>query len=165
MRMALYLAKRPMLLDYAYRMLGSREVAEEVVQEAFIRFVPPSPAESEKLPSASYLFRIVHNLALDIIRREKIECTQIGDDAPFWTRPQDEPSPEEALLHCEKVRRTIEMMAQLPEDQRTALQMHRFGNYTLEQIGVHLDVSVSTAHRLVRSALASLAMQLDSEDL
>ena len=163
MRMTLYLAKRAVLVDYASRMLGSRDVAEEVVQEAFIRFVPASVDEPAEPQSASYLFRIVHNLALDILRRKKMEDSQKGYNAPSWARPQAEPTPEEALLLCEGVRRSMDMVAELPEDQRVALEMHRFGNYTLEQIGEHLGVSVSTAHRLVRRALATIALRLDRE--
>lgn len=159
----LYLAKRTVLIDYAFRMLGSRDVAEEVVQEAFIKFVPALADKPAKSGSASYLFRIVHNLALDTLRRRKMEDSQKGHNAPSWTRPQAGPTPEEALLLREEVRRSMDMVAELPEGQRVALEMYRFGHCTLEQIAEHLDVSVSTAHRLVRRALATVALGLDRE--
>ena len=165
LRTAVYLDKRDILVEYASRMTGSREVAEEVVQEAFIRFVPKQKNKPSETRSAGYLFRIVHNLAMDILRRKKFESSQIGHDAPFWTQPQAEPSPEEALLFDEKAKRSLDLVSQLPEDQRVALEMHRFGSYTLEQVSNHLGVSIPTVHRLVRSALAKIALQLDHEDL
>lgn len=163
LRMSLYLAKRTFLVDYASRLLGSREVAEEVVQEAFLKFVPACVERPAQQRTVNYLFRIVHNLALDILRRKRRENVLYGHDAPSWIRPQSEPTPEEALLFCEGVRRSMDMMAELPEEQRVALEMHRFGNYTLEEIAEHLGVSVPTAHRLVRNALATIAFRLDGE--
>jgi RNA polymerase sigma-70 factor (ECF subfamily) len=66
-RFTLYLSNRTVLVDYAAHLLGSREIAEDVVQEAFIKFIPagtPAPADRPR----SYLFRIVHNLAVDMLR-------------------------------------------------------------------------------------------------
>lgn len=163
LRMSLYLARRTVLVAYASRMVGSHDIAEELVQEAFIRFVPDSDTRSTSQPSASYLFRIVHNLSLDFLRRRKRETETGAGSAPSWLRPPAEPTPEEALLFCEGVRRSMAIVAKLPEDQRVALEMHRFGDYTLEEIAEHLGISAATAHRLVRTALATITLGLDCE--
>ncbi|MGV6874155.1 RNA polymerase sigma factor [Pseudochelatococcus sp. B33] len=162
-RVSLYLDQRAVLVAYASRMVGSRDIAEEVVQEAFIRFVPGSAGSSADQRPASYLFRIVHNLALDFLRRRKRENAGAAENAPSWTRPQAEPTPEEALLFCEGVQRSMALVAELPEDQRVALEMHRFGNYTLDEIAAHLGVSTATVHRLIRTALATITLGLDCE--
>lgn len=161
LRFNLYLSHRPSLIDYAARMLGSREAAEDIVQEAYIRFVP---ATSDGEPRhKSYLFRVVHNLAVDMLRRKKLEYQRKKFDAPSWAVPQPMPTPEETVLFCEGVRRTMDIIADLPQNQRIALEMHRFGGYSPEQIAAHLGVSVPTVYRLVQTAVATITMQLTQD--
>lgn len=59
----LYLAHRGELLDYASKIVGDRSQAEDVVQEAYLRFDPAAAERSLSAP-LSYLFRIVRNLSL-----------------------------------------------------------------------------------------------------
>lgn len=163
LRTSLYLDKRPLLIAYASRMVGSRDIAEDLVQEAFIRFVPIAIGNPAEQSSTGYLFRIVRNLSLDFLRRKKREAAAKSESAPPWTRPQAEPTPEETLLFCEGVKRSIAMLDKLPENQRIALEMHRFGDCTLDEIAECLGVSIATAHRLVRTALVTITLALDGE--
>lgn len=55
-RYLIYLAHRTALINYATPILGSREDAEDIVQEAFVKFVPQNAVPTEA--SKSYLFRI-----------------------------------------------------------------------------------------------------------
>ncbi|MCL6705963.1 RNA polymerase sigma factor [Pseudomonas sp. R2.Fl] len=162
-RFDLYLLNRPVLIDYACRLLGSREAAEDIVQEAFLRFVPASPESASKPPPRAYLFRVVHNLAIDLLRRRKLERRQAEADAPDWVVPQALPTPEESVLFCEGMRRAMDMIANLPEKQRIALEMVRFGGYSVEQVSVHLGVSVRTAYRLVEEAMATITIAVRQE--
>ena len=52
----------------------------------------------------------------------------------------------------------------MPENSRRALEMHRFGGCTLAEIAGHLNVSLTTAHRLLRDALVRLAREVDNPD-
>src|SRR3546814_11129897 len=56
------------LLDYASKIVGDRSHAEDVVQEAYLRFDAATAERSIGEP-LSYLFRIVRNLSLDLRRR------------------------------------------------------------------------------------------------
>ncbi|MGU3495424.1 RNA polymerase sigma factor [Xanthobacteraceae bacterium A53D] len=161
LRSSLYLSYRARLMDYAAHLLGSREAAEDVVQEAFLRFVPsPTAAPAAPPPPRAYLFRIVRNLAVDVLRRRTYEKKHKGAAAPDWTAPEALPTPEESLLFCEDVRRAMDMIASLPENQRVALEMVRFGGYSVEQAAAHLGVSVPTVYRLVQTAVATITVRL-----
>ncbi|GGF63781.1 DNA-directed RNA polymerase sigma-70 factor [Azorhizobium oxalatiphilum] len=160
LRFNLYLSCRSGLMDYASRLLGSREAAEDVVQEAFLRFVPAGRTQATAPPPRAYLFRIVRNLAVDYLRRRTHETRSKGRNAPDWVEPQPLPSPEETVLFCEDVRRAMDMIAALPPNQRIALEMVRFGGYSVEQVAAHLDLSVPTIYRLVQTAVATITLRL-----
>lgn len=162
-RFALYLSQRAVLVDYASHLLGSREGAEDLVQEAFIRFVPATDDRTPAARPRAYLFRVVRNLAVDVLRRRKLEKQQEGHNAPAWAGPQPVSTPEETALFCESVRRAMDLITELPENQRIALEMHRFGEYSVEQIAAHLGVSVPTVYRLVQTAVATITMRLEQD--
>lgn len=64
--MRIYAEHRPALVDYATPIVGSRDNAEDVVQEAYFRFVPTRPPLLLGLRTpVGYLYRIVRNIALD----------------------------------------------------------------------------------------------------
>ncbi|WP_313613119.1 RNA polymerase sigma factor [Agrobacterium sp.] len=157
-RYAVYAAHRLDLIKYATPILGSREEAEDVVQEAFIKFVP----QQAEAPSAlkAYLFRVVRNLALDVRKRRRYDLRERPDDTPFWGLPQDHGSPEDHALFCDQVRQVSEILNDMPTDTRVALEMHRFGGYRMEDIAAHLGVSVATAHRLVKTGLAEFVRKM-----
>jgi len=67
---ALFASQRPRLWGLAYRMTGSAEDAEDVVQEAFARLLEAAPARPES-ELAFWLVRVATNLALDALRRRK----------------------------------------------------------------------------------------------
>jgi RNA polymerase sigma-70 factor (ECF subfamily) len=52
----------------------------------------------------------------------------------------------------------------LPDNSRKALELHRFGGFTLAEIAGQLGVSLTTAHRLLREALLALARVMDHQD-
>lgn len=78
-KLQLYLSHRAALLDYAAPIVGCRARAEDVVQEAWLRFSRQDDSADIRHP-ASYLYRIVRNLALDQTRRNATEKAQPGGD-------------------------------------------------------------------------------------
>ena len=67
-RLDLFLAHRSALIDYAQPIVGCRARAEDVVQEAYLRFAAATdrerPADDRILQPVGYLYRIVRNLAV-----------------------------------------------------------------------------------------------------
>ncbi|NWB89933.1 RNA polymerase sigma factor [Pseudomonas agarici] len=160
-RLQLYLSHRPALINYAKAVVGERTQAEDVVQDAFLRFNDRQHDPVEQ-PTA-YLYRIVRNLALDTVRRQASEKRQI-QSPPSWLRPANPLSPEQRALHSADASQIARTLAGLPEQMRIAVEMHRLGGYTLQQIAAHLGVSLSTAHRLVKEAIVHLAASLEPHD-
>jgi RNA polymerase sigma factor (sigma-70 family) len=163
-RLRLYLTHRSALVDYATSLSGgSRALAEDIVQEAFFRFVPgTADAAATADRPLSYLYRIVRNLAFDWMRRGAAEArrdrSQMVLEAPEATAP----SPEDVLQHREDLRLVAEVLAGLPPQMREAFELQRFGGLSFQQIGARIGVSPATAHRLAQAALVEIMRRLQS---
>jgi RNA polymerase sigma factor (sigma-70 family) len=152
--LALYLAHRRELVNYASGIVGNRAQAEDLVQEAWLRF--GAVAERRLLEEPiGYLYRIVRNLAVDdrrrLVREEKI----IAPDSPTAAESADGlPSPEAQAAARDELRRLKDALAILPERTRIALEMRRFGGCKLKDIAAHLGISITVAHDIVAEGIA-----------
>lgn len=161
----LYVAHRARLVRYASRIVGSRSVAEDVVQEAYLRFtVQAGGAEADPvLEPVRYLYRIVRNLALDWLRRPRHPlASEIGDDLLTGVAAAS-PTPEADTMWRQEVELMEQALASLPERTRMAFEMHRLGGYTLQAVADRLGISVTRAHQLVTDAMTRCAARLDQD--
>lgn len=150
-KLDLFIAHRSALIDYAKPILGCRARAEDVVQEAYLRFdgVPSGRTLDEPV---GFLFRIVRNLALDLSRR-------LGREGRLHIQVEsediaaDRPSPEAEALHRDQLQAVLQALDELPERTRIAVRMHRLDGCTLTQIAGHLGISVGLAHALVTDGI------------
>lgn len=155
-----FLAHRAALVDYATPITGCRARAEDVVQDAYLRFVPRAGG-GERGQSVAYLYRIVRNLALDLVRRSAMESRhQVEHSAP-WLVPGGAPDPAQAVLHGSDLELVAEVLRNLPEERRLALEMYRFGGYRLKDIALRLGVSSPTVHRMIRDAMLEVTRRLE----
>jgi RNA polymerase sigma factor (sigma-70 family) len=159
--LALFMAHRRQLIKYASGFLNDRNWAEDLVQEAFLRFDATMGAKLLDEPIA-YLYRIVRNLALDGHRQRAREARYMVSDTGIAvdSLADDRPSPEAEALHRDQLRVLQAALAELPERTRLALEMHRFGGYKLRQIAERLGISNALAHSLVAEAVEHCRQRL-----
>lgn len=146
----LFVEHRAALVEYAARIVGSRAQAEDVVQEAWLRFDSATNGRFLDDP-LSYLYRIVRNIALDGHRKVARERRHIvaSVDRTVEERPSAQPSPETHSLHREQLWLVREALAELPERTRTALRLYRLEGRPLKDVAQHLGISIGLAHKLV----------------
>jgi RNA polymerase sigma factor, sigma-70 family len=151
---SLYIAHRRDLVNYANGIVGDRSQAEDVVQEAFLRFRGVASARLLEEP-LSYLYRIVRNLAFDGRRRLTLEERHFkaGFEGVAEEIAEDKPSPEAEAIARDELQRVLAAMDELPERTRIALEMHRFGGLKMREIAEHLGISVSMAQILVMKGI------------
>ncbi len=165
--LSLYLAHRASLVDYAAPIVGCRARAEDIVQDAYLRF--SAAVERDRAPGESivqpvgYLYRTVRNLALNWVRRQVSEGGT-SDPAALETLPSVTPTPEHEALYRDELRVVGQALAELPERTRRAFEMHRLGGRTLQQVAAALGISVGLAHQLVRDAMTHCADRLGEGD-
>jgi RNA polymerase sigma factor (sigma-70 family) len=159
--LALYLQHRGSLVNYANGIVRDRAGAEDVVQEAYLRFSSASSDERPISSPVSYLYRIVRNLSLDWVTSE----TAATGRAPTLEQvPQEGPTAEDVLHYRNELRRLADALAELPERTRIAFTLYRLEGCTLQQVGDRLGVSVVRAHQLVKDAMLHAARRLDGMD-
>jgi RNA polymerase sigma-70 factor (ECF subfamily) len=160
-----YLAHRDALVQYAKAIIGDATRAEDVVQEAYIRFSTASGKVAERgqpiVHPLGYLYGIVRNLALDWVRRASRDATPSSlDSNEIAAVASDTPTAETVLLHRDELRVLAEALAELPERTRLAFNMSRLEGHSLQEVAERLGVSVSRAHQMVRTAMIHGARRL-----
>lgn len=150
----LFMANRAALVEYASGIIGNRAHAEDLVQEAWLRFDAAADSRLLHEPLA-YLYRIVRNLAVDGRRRLGRENQVIasGLEVIADVAPDSQPSAETVLLYKDEYALVMAAIAELPERTRIAVEMHRFGGRKLKEIAAHLGISVPMAHVLVSEGI------------
>ncbi|MCH6255362.1 sigma-70 family RNA polymerase sigma factor [Puniceicoccaceae bacterium K14] len=149
--LALYIAHRKALVNYASSIASDSIQAEDIVQEAYIRFDEVMALETPVNPVA-YFYRIVRNLALDFKRRSGFESQLFPNDVDNQVNKMavNFPSPQSSAETNDALQKVL---GELPERTRMALEMHRLGGFKLKEIAEHLDISSSMAHLLVKEGI------------
>ncbi|MTI08710.1 RNA polymerase sigma factor, partial [Curvivirga aplysinae] len=150
----IYTVHRNELVGYAKKILDDEAHAEDVVQEAYFRFVQAAEKTILSEPLA-YLYRIVRNLCYDLQRQLKRDQHRKGNSADLALEQLAElrPSAEREIIAKQELEYLSRLLGELTDKQRIAFEMHRFGNHTFKEIALHLDVSIGTAHQLVVQAI------------
>lgn len=159
-----FLTHRRALIDYATPITGNRAHAEEIVQDAFLKLRSKQNEITEVKQTVGYLYQIVRNLAIDFVRRSNLECRHQESDNVTWLHPAASPNPAELNEHRAKLAQVVSALDSLPKKERIAIEMHRVGGYTLQEISQCLDISVPTLHRMIRNAMVKLAAQMQDEE-
>ena len=150
--LTVYIEHRDDLLKYANKFLRDRAVAEDVVQEAWIRLSARDGNGEDIAHPRSYLYSIVRNLALDWMRRGPRETTVPAGTPPWASVPDPAPSSETVVLQRDEMRVLLEAVAELPEKVQAAFRLYRLEEKTLQEVAALLNVSVARAHQMVREA-------------
>lgn len=157
--LAVFISHRGELVNYASRLLGDRARAEDVVQEAYIRFNSAASGSILEEPLA-YLYRIVRNLAFDSTRRTSAEARRDKAHELSLAEAPGVPSPEDTALYRDELRRVRDALDELPEGQRRAFELHRLGELTFQEIAGRLGVSTATAARWTQQAHLHITKRL-----
>ncbi len=136
---------RPRLRRLAYRMLGSLAEAEDVVQEAWIRWQGVDASEVRE--PAAYLSRTVTRLCLDAMKSARARReTYVGNWLP---EPMIEPEPEERGLPLDELTLTLMMaLERLSPLERAAFLLHDVFEVPLHEVATTLDRDAAAVRQL-----------------
>lgn len=147
----------PALILFARQWTATHADAEDIVQEAFVRFWRSRPGVDD--PEA-FLFACVRRCALDAQRTQSRRTRRERAVA----RPEDE-TLFDPCVDNERRDLVETALARLPDEQREVLVMKTWGGLTFPQIAEALQISVNTAASRYRYALARLRGQLAKEPI
>lgn len=144
--LACYLSHRGQLLHYAGRIIGDTSLAEDLVQEAWLRCHgarPDSPL--------NFLYRVIRNLALDRRRQAVREDRHFirMDDGAIQAIAADIPGSEAEAASRQELARLMAALNDLPEITQQAIILYRFDGLKLREIAQILDLSTARVHGLI----------------
>lgn len=150
------------MLNVAHRMTGSKEEAEDILQESFIDAFTRLNTFRFEASFGSWLKRIVVNKTINRYRMRKLELTFIEsyDFIQIPDKDEEEDYPEH--LTVEKVKSA---MNALPEGARIIFNLYLFEGYQHAQIAEALNISVSTSKTQYRYAKLKIKEYLKEVEL
>lgn len=139
----------------ARRLLNDKELAEEILQEVFLRlWNTPERFDPERGSLRSYLLAQTHGRSVDLLRSETARRRREERDARESPVFGDDIEREVIdLTVSEKVK---EVVAGLPTDERQAIELAYFGGHTYRQVAVMLEAPEGTVKSRIRSGLRRL---------
>lgn len=151
---ALYEATNRRLFGIALLMLRRRDAAEDVLQEAYVRvWTEARRYDPAKGPALPWLSRVVRNLAIDYMRRERGPTEDIADHAEALSEPPPPMGDRTDLARG---------LNRLGADQREILTLAFVQGLTHEELVTRLGLPLGTAKSRVRRGLEQLRAFLES---
>ena len=150
---------RPRLFGIAYRMLGVRADAEDVLQDAWLRW---NAADRDGLQSAeAWLVTVVTRLAIDRLRAAKAErAAYIGEWLPEPLVTVDEHTPERAAeLAGEVSLAFLHVLERLAPEERAAYLLRQVFDYDYDEIAPMLGKSQAALRQVVHRASERLRLE------
>jgi RNA polymerase sigma-70 factor, ECF subfamily len=148
----------------AYRMVGTRPRAEDVVQEAFLSIWRSGARyDSARGSVRTWVLGIVHNRAIDSLRRHLAHDKRRASDEGLAERL---PAPERTELEVARRSEAAAVRAamdELPPDQQRVVELAYFGGFSHSEIATMLEAPVGTVKGRMRLALAKLRSALEAE--
>src|SRR6516165_5206254 len=158
---------RTPLVNFLYRMVRSREQAEDLAQEVFVRVYR---AREEYVPTAKFttwLFRIATNLALNSLRDHRHQKLEISMDAPLTVDAEDgdekpfevadkHPTIEQEMVEEDRKK----MIRHAIEKLRAAVLLHKYQELDYAEIAKILSCSESALKSLLFRAYETLRVEL-----
>lgn len=147
------------LCRYIYRVVGNRDDAIEVVQEACLRFCDSRRKPGEQNDRA-LLYRIARNLAIDLLRKRQVRSLHEADAERSNVVVLPVENPEEQLLEKERNRLVQEVFARLSDRHRECLVLRSSG-LSYKDIGDTLGLSPESVGPTLARALRAFRTLYD----
>jgi RNA polymerase sigma-70 factor (ECF subfamily) len=154
------------VVGLAWRLVGNREEAEELAQEAFLRLHRSLSTFRGESRIGTWLYRTTTRLAIDHLRRERIRRRLF-----FFRRDNDAPdpvelagdsshSPERALVGAESIKQLRTSLQKLSPRQQVIFTLRHYEGLALKEIAEHLGLETGTVKAHLHRAVSQLRKDL-----
>lgn len=161
------------IFNYALRLIGDYQWAEEILQETFLRAYSRAETFRKGARVSTWLYRIAMNLCYDHLRSPKnrrkvsLSAPAGGDEGEqFVDRMEsDERQPEIAALESETARIIRDAIAELPEKERNVLVLRHYQGLKFREISEVTGLTARTVQNCLRRAREKLSRSLGRKGL
>lgn len=129
------------LIAYAQRIVCSEDLAKDVCQEVFVKLIKRPPTTLQNGNLGPWLFRVAHNLAIDLWRRRKFEVT--GEDLPEESMGRT--MPFNSLTKEHDIALLRKLIGMLPADYRRVVELRVYAEMPYREIALTMGIPQGTA--------------------
>jgi RNA polymerase sigma-70 factor (ECF subfamily) len=146
----------PRALAHAYRLLGDRDEAEDVAQEAMMRLwrIAPEWRQGEAKVT-TWLYRVVANLCTDRLRRRRgVDIDKVPDPV------DDRPDAHQAMVRQARAQALQQALRGLPDRQRQAVVLRHIEGLANPEIAEIMNIGVAAVESLTARGKRALTAAL-----
>ncbi len=162
---AVYDAFRPRLFSFLVRLSRRRDVAEDLLEEAWLRLVTRANTLSDDTSLGAWLFTVARNLHASWCRHRAVDAERVSELTPSWPAPAPGETPFESAARSETERRLEVALARLPQRDREALLLVAVEGLTPSEAAWSLGLPPETLRKRLQRARERLAVEMDAEAL
>jgi RNA polymerase sigma-70 factor, ECF subfamily len=148
----------------AYRMVGKRSAAEDIVQEAFLSFWRSRVRyQRERGSVRTWILGIVHHRTIDALRRSQVHDSRRVEAEGFEEREEAKELTDVEAARREEARSVRAALESLPDHQSQVIELAYFGGFTHSQIAEMLEEPIGTIKGRMRLGLDKMRRALAGE--
>jgi len=159
------------LFAFAYRFCNDYHLAQDLVQEVFLRLIKSAKNYEPRAKFSTYLYTLAHNICIDHLRRNKKRkhvslSDPLGEESDLTVEDsmKSNDSDPEKELHQKTFEKALnQAVDQLPPEQREVFLLREQMNLPFEEIAKVLGCLPSTAKSRMRYALQSIRAKLEGK--
>jgi RNA polymerase sigma-70 factor (ECF subfamily) len=145
----------------AYRMVGTRAVAEDIVQEAFLSIWRSKVRyERERASVRTWVLGIVHHRTIDALRRNLVHDRRRASAEGIEERHEAPELTDVEAVRREEAREVRAALQTLPGEQSRVIELAYYGGFTHTQIAEMLDMPVGTVKGRMRLGLEKMRREM-----
>ncbi len=156
----------PAVLGLATRVIANESIAEEVLQEVFVRlWEQPERFDPTRGPLRAYLLAMTHSRAVERVRSEESlrRRHELAQREALREPPVE--SPERVLVDKDVSAAIRSALADLPANQRVPIEMAYFEGMSYRQVAAALDEPEGTVKYRIRGGMQKLRTALRSAEV
>jgi RNA polymerase sigma-70 factor (ECF subfamily) len=159
-----YRAHAPAVHGLALRVLANEALAEEIVQDVFVRlWEHPERFDVSRGPIRSFLLSMTHSRAVERVRSE---ASQQRRSAELARQPKGTVADPARLLETEEAQRAVRTaLAELPEAQRRPIEMAYFDGMSYREVARALNEAEGTVKYRIRMGMQKLRAALRAREV
>jgi RNA polymerase sigma-70 factor (ECF subfamily) len=145
--------------NLTYKLCGNKLDVEEVTQQVFVELYTALPRFRFDSKLSSFIYRITVNVVCKMMNKAKrFISTDEYEDRP--ETPSSDRNAEQEIIHQEQIRQLRTAIGHLKDEQRTALVLYTFEDFSYNQIAEVMQCSLSKVESLIFRAKKNLAKEL-----
>jgi RNA polymerase sigma-70 factor (ECF subfamily) len=143
------------LLGVALRILRDRTIAEDVLQESYVKIWRHAASYDAAIASPmTWMATIIRHGAIDALRKRQLEA--LGSEEEMATIASGDPDPVEEM-HLARLRpQALAAFARLPEDKRRLIMLAYLRDRSRQELSVRFGVPANTVKTHLRRALLEM---------